>query len=277
MIPVPASAAAAATVPVAGTGGNGTAYLRLFKFRYHLSYATVVFAALIFSGTPSIQLAGQLTVLYICFNLLLYAGIYACNDVADVDSDRRHPNKCDRPVASGAIPVAGALLFAGTTIGLGLAGAHYGFGRGMTRTFVAFLALNAVYSLVAREIPALDLIFNGLTHPLRFLMGVSLTGRETPALHLIVVLAVAMGVASLRRLVELEAPGAAARATLRRYTREQLLLVVLLGLATVAVAAAIDRLASPGFLAAIVPACVLLAVASLSASARRLLVAFWTR
>lgn len=277
MIPVPARAAAAATIPVAGTGAHVTAYLRLFKFRYHLSYATVVFAALIFSGTPSIRLAGQLTILYICFNLLLYAGIYACNDVGDVNSDRRHPIKCDRPVASGEITIAGALLFAGTTIALGLAGAHYGFGREMTRTFVAFLALNALYSLVAREIPVLDLVFNSLTHPLRFLMGVSLTGRETPALHLIVVLAVAMGVASLRRLVELEAPGAGARVTLRRYTRELLLLVVFLALATVAMAVLVDRLASPGFLAAIVPACVLLAVASLSASARRFLVAFWTR
>ena len=108
-------------------------------------------------------------------------------------------------------------------------------------------------------------------------MGVSLTGRETPLLHLIVVLAVAIGVAGLRRLVELEAPGAAARATLRRYTREQLRLVVLLALASVAAATAIDGLASPGFLAAIVPACVFLAVASLSATTRRRLVPYWTR
>jgi decaprenyl-phosphate phosphoribosyltransferase len=46
------------------------------------------------------------------------AGIYLVNDAKDVETDRAHPKKAQRPVASGAVPVglalsAGVLLLAG--------------------------------------------------------------------------------------------------------------------------------------------------------------------
>jgi decaprenyl-phosphate phosphoribosyltransferase len=37
------------------------------------------------------------------------AGIYLINDAKDVETDRAHPKKCRRPVASGAVPVGLAL------------------------------------------------------------------------------------------------------------------------------------------------------------------------
>ena len=40
------------------------------------------------------------------------SAIYCFNDIVDVDADRRHPVKCGRPIASGAVsvPTAYALM-----------------------------------------------------------------------------------------------------------------------------------------------------------------------
>ena len=33
------------------------------------------------------------------------SSIYCLNDIIDVDADRKHPKKCNRPIASGAISI----------------------------------------------------------------------------------------------------------------------------------------------------------------------------
>src|SRR5574344_1578885 len=38
------------------------------------------------------------------------SSIYCFNDIHDVDDDRRHPVKCNRPVASGAVSVTKAYI-----------------------------------------------------------------------------------------------------------------------------------------------------------------------
>ncbi len=48
---------------------------------------------------------------FLAFNLVASAG-YLLNDLLDISSDRRHPRKQFRPVASGKIPAANALLIA---------------------------------------------------------------------------------------------------------------------------------------------------------------------
>ena len=47
--------------------------------------------------------AGLITAL--CFSFVA-SSIYCLNDIVDVDDDRRHPVKCHRPMASGAISIA---------------------------------------------------------------------------------------------------------------------------------------------------------------------------
>lgn len=260
------------------TGTVAAAYARLFKFRYHLSYASVILGALIFADPRSIDLAGPLAALYLCFNVLLYGGIYTLNDVADLESDRRHPAKSRRPIASGQISVRAALVFAAVTIALGLAAAVTVFGERMAWTFAAFLALNAAYSLVARNVAVLDLVGNSATHPLRFFMGVSLVGREAPAGHLAVIFAMALGLSSLRRLIEMDAGGWRARVTLCRYTRPHLVAVAVAALVAIVALCVRDGLASPGFYIAVLPTYVVLLFGGLaSRRARRLLAALWIR
>jgi hypothetical protein len=52
-------------------------YLELVKFRYHITYLTVVFAAAIFNGGLDLALARSLIALYLFFNVFFYAAIIA--------------------------------------------------------------------------------------------------------------------------------------------------------------------------------------------------------
>lgn len=80
-------------------------WLRLIKFRYHVTFVSVLCGALLFAPRIDRQLGVSLVLLYCCFNILLYGGIYTLNDIADRATDARHPRKGRRPVASGAVSV----------------------------------------------------------------------------------------------------------------------------------------------------------------------------
>jgi 4-hydroxybenzoate polyprenyltransferase len=253
------------------------AYVRLFKFRYHLSYTTVFFGAVIYPGAPFSQLAGSLILLYLFFNVFLYGGIYALNDVADVESDRQHPSKRLRPLAAGEISRSAAVFFALVMITLGVSGATWAFGATMAWVFTIFLLINALYSTVARNVPGLDLAFNSLTHPLRFVMGAWLAGHVARPAHVAVIFLFAVGVASLRRSIEKGAPGWNARRTLRAYSQPQLAAVRWAALAFIVVACAGDGFGTWPFFAAVVPGYLLTVFAPvLSTRGGQLLSAYWT-
>ena len=64
-----------------------------------------VFAPLFFSNSLFVKeqtIATILTFLSFCF---ISSSIYCLNDLKDAESDRQHPRKCKRPIASGAVSV----------------------------------------------------------------------------------------------------------------------------------------------------------------------------
>ena len=71
---------------------------------------TFVFFPMFFGGSlldTSDIIASIIT--FVAFSLSA-SSIYCFNDVVDVEADRRHPVKCHRPVASGAISMRVAYL-----------------------------------------------------------------------------------------------------------------------------------------------------------------------
>jgi len=95
-------------------------------------------------------------VLPFCSFCLVSSAGYIVNDVLDWKRDQHHPQKKKRPLASGAISVRTALLYAVVLMFSGLL-----LGVSSAPRFVLFLVLYAavslLYSLVLKNIPVLDL------------------------------------------------------------------------------------------------------------------------
>jgi len=82
---------------------------------------------------------------------LLSSAVYAGNDLVDIERDRRHPTKRQRPLASGAVKPATALLFAATLCLVGLALGALAGGFPLVATLAAYLMLQAAYSLALKH------------------------------------------------------------------------------------------------------------------------------
>jgi decaprenyl-phosphate phosphoribosyltransferase len=227
-------------------------YLELIKFRYHISYLTVVFAASIFNGRMDLPLVRCLIELYLCFNVLFYGGIYTLNDLRDVESDCQHPRKKNRPIASGRVSPEAGRLFSVVLIAAGLGSVLVLFGSAMFFVCVAMLALNIFYSFVARNVPYLDIAINTATHPLRFLLGAFLAGRDAPLLHLGAYFCFVLGLSCLRRELEKDVQGWESRPTLKAYSVNALRWLEWISFMGILVFLALDGFKSPWFYTAIV-------------------------
>lgn len=253
------------------------AWLALIKFRYHVTFASVACGALLFASRIDGDLAGRLLALYVCFNVLLYGGIYTCNDIADRVADARHPRKRQRPVAAGKVSVRAAAVYAAVLIAAGLTLAAMLFSAQIVACFVAALAFNAFYSTCGRNLRYLDVLFNSVTHPTRFLMGALLVGRMPPPTHLVAFLLLAMALACLRRDVERDEPGWSARKTLGVYSPHELPCMAFSCLAALAALAGVYGGDAPGFYAIVLcTAAVVAAGGWLDAPIRSGLRAVWT-
>jgi 4-hydroxybenzoate polyprenyltransferase len=64
-----------------------------------------LYAALVFVGKLTDPvLFGRVTLAFLLFTLVA-GSVYLLNDILDVESDRQHPEKCKRPIASGELPI----------------------------------------------------------------------------------------------------------------------------------------------------------------------------
>jgi 4-hydroxybenzoate polyprenyltransferase len=130
----------------------------------------VIFAGLIF-GKKLVDPAAILDALgaFVVF-CALSGAVYLVNDLADLESDRQHPLKARRPIASGALPVP---IAAGAAVALGAAAlaAAYLVGQGFAVIAVAYLVLQLLYSGPLKHIIIIDVLTIAVGFVLRAAAG----------------------------------------------------------------------------------------------------------
>ena len=107
---------------------------------------------------------------------LLTSGTYILNDILDIESDRKHPRKATRPIASGDLPMPLAALSAFGLIAGALAGAFY-LSFPFAVTLLAYLALTLGYSFYLKRIPLVDVLAIASLFTLRIVAGMLLVGE----------------------------------------------------------------------------------------------------
>ena len=84
--------------------------------------------------------------------------VYILNDLVDVEQDRQHPVKCERPIAKGDLPV----MAARTALAVLLIGSIVASFIFLPATFAAlglsYFTLNVAYSFALKHLPFVDVI-----------------------------------------------------------------------------------------------------------------------
>jgi 4-hydroxybenzoate polyprenyltransferase len=95
---------------------------------------------------------------------------YVLNDVIDLDRDRLHPSKKDRPLANGAVSGREALWLAFFLAAASIALA-YAVEPGYVVYVLAYLAIQAAYSLHFKDVAVVDLFFIASGFVIRVVAG----------------------------------------------------------------------------------------------------------
>lgn len=152
---------------------------------------------------------------------LIVSVVYIINDIADVESDRKHPTKRNRPIAAGKLPLPAAWGFAIAILVVAFPLAYL-----LSPAFAAvtgfYFVGNLFYSKWVKHIPLLDIIVLASFYVLRVAAGVSLIDvqRFSPWIYLFTIfLALLMGTGKRRaELAELAGGPNAQRKVLDGYT-----------------------------------------------------------
>jgi decaprenyl-phosphate phosphoribosyltransferase len=136
------------------------------------------------------------------------SGVYLVNDVVDAERDRQHPVKRSRPIASGALPVPGALVLAGLAIVTAVSAGMWIREPGLTATVLIYLAISFSYSMVLKHVPVVELLCVASGFVLRALGGAAATHVPPSDWFLTVCSLGALMVAVAKRRGELASLGA---------------------------------------------------------------------
>ncbi|MFW6051762.1 MAG: decaprenyl-phosphate phosphoribosyltransferase [Myxococcota bacterium] len=142
--------------------------------------APLVFAKELFDLPTALRALGAFVVF-----CLASSTVYYLNDLADVEADRAHPVKRQRPIASGRVPVGVARNVA---LGMALSAMAGGLALGLAllATVVTYLVLNLAYSAHLKRVPYVDVLSIAAGFELRVLGG-AFAALVPPSTYLLVV------------------------------------------------------------------------------------------
>jgi 4-hydroxybenzoate polyprenyltransferase len=170
----------------------------------------VIFAGLLFGRRLFDRIALIDAVFAFVVFCILSGVVYLVNDIADRASDRQHPLKARRPIASGALPVPVA---AAAALALGIVGLSAAFGISLAFAGVAaaYLCLQMLYSGPLKHIVIIDVLTIAIGFVLRAVAGAVAVNVEISHWLLVctILLALFIALAKRRHEIVLLAGGAA--------------------------------------------------------------------
>ncbi|HEY6368119.1 MAG TPA: UbiA family prenyltransferase, partial [Candidatus Binatia bacterium] len=135
-----------------------------------LLFVPAITSHTIFDGA----VAGNAALAFLSFGFAASAA-YILNDLLDLEEDRRHPVKKQRPFASG-----GTFIGSGILLALGSLSASAAIATLVPRAFIgaliAYLLLTSLYSLFLKRFLVIDVLVLALLYTLRVIAGHLATG-----------------------------------------------------------------------------------------------------
>ncbi|MDQ7042141.1 MAG: UbiA prenyltransferase family protein [Sulfurimonas sp.] len=179
-----------------------------------------IFAPLIFAFNFTQSSIVDASLAFILFSLLA-SSVYILNDYKDIEEDKKHPKKCLRPLASGAISKKTALLLFFSLSFLSLFAAFI-YSQALFLVLVAYFILNIAYSFKLKHIAIVDIFIIATGFVLRLFAGAQVTDT-TLSMWIIIItflLAIFLALAKRRDDVLLSIEGKETRKNIDGYNLE---------------------------------------------------------
>lgn len=199
------------------------AYLKALRPR-QWTKNLIVFAAPLFAFSINQQsLLGSL--LALALFCAASSSFYLLNDIVDVEADRRHPVKCNRPIAAGLVKIPVAIAMAVILLGGALI---LGWLRSplLGATILSYAILQIAYNLKLKHTVILDVMAIAAGFVLRACAGAAATGIVLSPWFMLCTAMLALFLGIEKRKAELRLlriKGGKTRAVLRSYSLSLLL------------------------------------------------------
>ena len=108
---------------------------------------------------------------------LAASAVYVINDLADLEADRAHPAKRNRPLASGALPISAGRVLPVVLLAVAVPAA-FSLSLPFGLITLAYIAQNLLYSFWLKHVPIVDVLVLASGYVLRVAGGVTLITVE---------------------------------------------------------------------------------------------------
>ncbi len=169
-----------------------------------------IFAALVFDKQLFVVDSFLRTLAGFALFCLISSSVYIFNDIADIEADRQHPEKKNRPIPSGQLPIGAAwtagIILVALTLVIG-----YLLAPAFTYVIGLYFLINIAYSKWLKHIPIVDVLIIAAGFVLRVGAGVTLINVErfSPWLYVVMtLLSLFLGFGKRRAELSLLAHGA---------------------------------------------------------------------
>lgn len=203
-------------------------YIKLIRVKHYFKNI-LIFLPLIFSGNIfNIKKLTGCIVGFLAF-CLVASFVYIVNDIKDIDNDRKHPVKKNRPLASGAVSKKEAIILAVTLLIIAfllntiifITGSIeiQGFVKAVV-LLSSYILLNIAYSFGLKNKPIIDIVILVSGFLIRVLYGSTITNIEVSNWLYLTIISGSFYMGLGKRRNEIKKQGDKSREVLKRYSKE---------------------------------------------------------
>lgn len=157
-------------------GGKIMKYLKLLRVKHYIKNFLILLPLIFNKSITNIDKLIMTMVGFISF-CLISSSIYIINDINDVEKDRKHPVKKNRPIANGSISITKARVISIVLVILSLSiiialNMLYKFNIVSSLGYlILYFGLNIIYSLGLKDVPIVDISILASGFLIRVLFG----------------------------------------------------------------------------------------------------------
>lgn len=151
-------------------------YIKLMR-PHHYIKNILIFLPLVFSkNIGNVDMLLTTIIGAVAFSLMSSI-VYILNDIMDVEADRKHEKKKNRPIASGAVHIKGAVILGIVLFIISILLNWYLKSSIIALcVFYGYLLMNILYSVKLKHIAIVDIVILAFGFMLRVIYGATITG-----------------------------------------------------------------------------------------------------